>query len=78
VIEERHLTPSIVEAKRPDDVENLTLEQAVERLERRMVQEALSRERGSIAAAARVLGTTERVLRYKLQKLKIDPSEYRS
>jgi Nif-specific regulatory protein len=78
VIEERHLTPSIVEAKRPDDVENPTLEQAVERLERRMVQEALSRERGSIAAAARVLGTTERVLRYKLQKLKIDPSEYRS
>jgi Nif-specific regulatory protein len=78
VVEERHLTPSIVEAKKPDDVENPTLEQAVERLERRMVQEALNRERGSIAAAARVLGTTERVLRYKLQKLRIDPSEYRS
>jgi Nif-specific regulatory protein len=77
VIEERHLTPTVLEAPPRDDLENPTLEQAVERLERRMIQEALSRERGSVAAAARALGTTERVLRYKLQKLDIDSSDFK-
>jgi Nif-specific regulatory protein len=78
VIEQRHLTPSILDTSPSDELENPTLDQAVEKLERRMIQEALGREQGSIAAASRALGTTERVLRYKLQKLRIDPSEYRS
>jgi transcriptional regulator with GAF, ATPase, and Fis domain len=42
----------------------------VERLERRMIGEAIEAE-GSFAAAARVLGTTERVIRYKVRKLGI-------
>ncbi|HVU04604.1 MAG TPA: sigma 54-interacting transcriptional regulator [Polyangiaceae bacterium] len=57
--------------------EKLTLAQAVERLERQMIEEALQGEGGSMAAAARVLGTTERVVRYKIRKLRIDPSRFR-
>jgi Nif-specific regulatory protein len=54
-----------------------TLSDAVEQLEREMIEQALRSERGSVAGAARALGTTERVLRYKTQKLAIDPSRFR-
>ncbi|HEX4475285.1 MAG TPA: sigma 54-interacting transcriptional regulator [Polyangiaceae bacterium] len=57
--------------------ERLTLAQAVERLERQLVEEALRAEKGNAAAAARALGTTERIVRYKAQKLGIDPSVFR-
>jgi Nif-specific regulatory protein len=56
----------------------LTLAEAVERLEREMIQEALRNEAGNVAAAARALGTTERIVRYKAQKLGIDASRFRS
>jgi transcriptional regulator with GAF, ATPase, and Fis domain len=40
----------------------------VERLERRMIDEALDESGGNLARAARQLGTTERILRYKTEK----------
>jgi Nif-specific regulatory protein len=45
-----------------------TLAQAVEELERRMIVEALRECRGNLARASRRLGTTERILRYKVTK----------
>jgi transcriptional regulator with GAF, ATPase, and Fis domain len=33
--------------------------------------------RGSVAAAARTLGNTQRIIHYKIEKLKIDPENYR-
>ena len=36
-----------------------------------MIQEALDCEGGSLVAVARALGTTERVVRYKIRKLGI-------
>ncbi|HWZ91424.1 MAG TPA: sigma 54-interacting transcriptional regulator [Polyangiaceae bacterium] len=51
--------------------EKLTLLEAVERLERQLIEEALEAEGGSMVAVARALGTTERVVRYKIRKLKI-------
>jgi Nif-specific regulatory protein len=69
VIEERHLPESLraagTEATSDD---RPTLSEAVERLERRMIDDALEESRGNLARAARMLGTTERILRYKAQK----------
>ena len=42
-----------------------------------MVEDALRDEGGNIAAAARVLGTTERIVRYKARKLGVDPSRFK-
>jgi len=49
-----------------DDETNLTV--AVERLERRMIRDALARFEGVQTRAAEVLGISERALRYKLIK----------
>jgi DNA-binding NtrC family response regulator len=50
-----------------------TLTQAVEQLERRMIQEALQGSAGNVARAARALGITERILRYKADKYGLAP-----
>ncbi len=57
--------------------EKLTLLEAVERLERQLIEEALEVEGGSMVAAARALGTTERVIRYKIRKLAIVLDRFR-
>jgi Nif-specific regulatory protein len=46
-----------------------TLHERVAILERDMISDALKRCSGNVSAAARELGTNERVLRYKIQKL---------
>ncbi|HEY2733717.1 MAG TPA: sigma 54-interacting transcriptional regulator, partial [Polyangiales bacterium] len=71
VIQEQHLPHALRAGVR--DAEPLTLSAAVEHLERQMIEEALRNAGGVMAAAARLLGTTERVIRYKVQKLGIDP-----
>jgi Nif-specific regulatory protein len=76
VIQEQHLPAALQEDAAPRG-ERPTLARAVERLERQMVEEALRNEGGSIVAAARVLGTTERIVRYKARRLGIDASRYR-
>jgi Nif-specific regulatory protein len=55
----------------------LSLAQAVARLERELITQAIEAAGGNIAAAARALGTTERVVRYKVQKLGIDALRFR-
>jgi Nif-specific regulatory protein len=57
--------------------EKLTLLEAVERLERQLIEEALEAEAGSLVGAARALGTTERVVRYKVGKLGIVAQRFR-
>jgi Nif-specific regulatory protein len=74
VIQKHHLPAALTAASAP---EQLTLAQAVERLERSMVDDALRSQNGNVAAAARVLGTTERIVRYKAQKLGLDCARYR-
>jgi len=74
VIQKHHLPAALTEAP---PLEQLTLSQAVDRLERSMVEDALRNQGGNIAAAARVLGTTERIVRYKAQKLGLDPAHYK-
>ena len=74
-VSQKHHLPIALSAAPPP--EQLTLSQAVERLERTMVEDALRDQGGNIAAAARVLGTTERIIRYKAQKLGLDPTSYK-
>jgi Nif-specific regulatory protein len=38
--------------------------------------DALKSTRGSVAEATRLLASTERIVRYKLRKLGIDPSRF--
>ncbi len=75
VIQERHL-PAALQQQAPAK-QRLTLAIAVEQLERQLVEEALRDEGGNVAAAARALGTTERILRYKARKLGIDPALFK-
>ena len=45
--------------------------------EREIIVDALKNSRGNVARASRALGTTKRVLHYKISKLSIDPSQYK-
>jgi Nif-specific regulatory protein len=77
VVAEHHLPDPIrgVATARPN--ERLTLADAVAQLERQLIEEALTAARGNAARAARALGTTERIVRYKVQKLGIDTTRFR-
>lgn len=55
-----------------EETEGLTLKERVALLEREVILDALYRHRGTIRSAARELGITERMVRYKLEKLEID------
>ncbi len=78
VIQEHHLPllsrPAPV---REEPVEELTLTEAVARLERQMIETALERARGNASRAARALGTTERIVRYKAGKYGIASNRFR-
>ena len=49
----------------------MSLAESVERLERQMIDDALKESSGNLARASRALGTTERILRYKVEKYKL-------
>jgi Nif-specific regulatory protein len=72
VVEERHL-PKATRAVSVGQTERKlrSLGEAVEQLERRMIEDALGDSQGNLARASRALGTTERILRYKVDKYKL-------
>jgi len=77
VIQPHHLpaalrAPSNPPAPATGDSAKLTLREAVAALETRMLADALTRARGNCARAARELGITERVVRYKAAQYNID------
>lgn len=45
--------------------------------EKELIVEALKIKRGNVAAAAKLLNSTQRVIHYKIIKLNIDPKKYR-
>jgi DNA-binding NtrC family response regulator len=51
-----------------EDLWNLPLEEAVERLEKSRIKEAMEKAKGVKVRAAEILGITDRMLRYKLEK----------
>ncbi len=73
VVEERHLPEAIRAGDPVKSSVGLTLTQAVEELEQRMIRGALGESAGNLARAARALGITERILRYKADKYGLAP-----
>ncbi|MBN1671810.1 MAG: sigma 54-interacting transcriptional regulator [Kiritimatiellae bacterium] len=77
VIYPHHLPPTLQTAEASGTGVSGTLEELVQAYEKDIVQDALKSTRGNMAAAARMLSTTERIIRYKVRNSRIDPKKYR-
>ena len=77
VIHAHHLPPSLQTSDESDTVGTGTLEERTDLFHRDLFVDALKRTGGNMAAAARELGTTPRILRYKVANLGIDWRRYR-
>jgi Nif-specific regulatory protein len=76
VIHPYHLPPTLQTAEATGSAPHGNLKGIVDAYERDLIQDALKSSRGNIAAAARALGTTQRILGYKIRKFKIEPKKY--
>jgi len=77
VIHAHHLPPTLQTAEESGTIGRLSLEETVSSFEKDLIQDALKTTRGNRRKAARLLGSTERVLNYKVKKYEIDPGRYR-
>jgi len=77
VIHGHHLPPTLQTAEASGTVVAVTLADAVAKLERDLIQDALKTARGNRARAARLLGSTERVINYKIRKYAVDCTRFR-
>ncbi len=77
VIHGHNLPPTLQTSDFSDTAGTGTLEERVGLYERDIIVDALKRTFGNVAAAARELGATARILRYKTKKLGIDPDDYK-
>jgi Nif-specific regulatory protein len=53
------------------------LERCVFDCERAVISHALARAKGNLSAAARLLGTTKRILTYKVHKYRLDYEQFK-
>jgi Nif-specific regulatory protein len=77
VIHAHHLPPTLQTAEATGTVVSASLGAAVVAFERGIIEDALKTSRGNRSKAARLLGTTERVISYKVKKYGIDPARLR-
>jgi len=77
VIHGHHLPPTLQTAEASGTMVQTSLSDAVEQYEKDMIVDALKSARGNRAKAARLLGTTERIIGYKVRKYGIDPGRFR-
>jgi Nif-specific regulatory protein len=71
----RHLPPTL-QTPEAAGAPAGSLRAAVAQLERDLLQDALKTCRGSVTEAARLLVSTERIVRYKLRKYGVDPQRF--
>jgi Nif-specific regulatory protein len=77
-IEMIHLPPSLqTKGRTGDKKESGRLSTVIEAQERALILDALRETRGNQSRSAKLLGTTKRILQYKIQKLGIDPMKFR-
>jgi len=77
-IEMIHLPPSLQTKSRVGDKKDSgRLSTVIESQERTLILDALKETRGNQSQSAKLLGTTKRILQYKIQKLGIDPMKFR-
>jgi Nif-specific regulatory protein len=78
VIHGHHLPPTLQTAEASGTDARVSFVEAVEAYEKDLIQDALKTSRGNCAKAARLLGSTERILNYKVKKYSIDRNRFRS
>jgi Nif-specific regulatory protein len=78
VIHPYHLPPSLQRADVGGRPVQSDLKGLVSAYERDLIIDALKLTRGNMAAAARNLGTTQRIIGYKVKRYGIDPKKYAS
>ena len=76
VIHGHHLPPSLQTSDASDTIGEGTLIDRVAMFERDIIVDALKRTDGNMAAAARDLGATPRILRYRVAQLDIDARKF--
>jgi len=77
VIHGHHLPPTLQTSDASDTIGTGSLKERVDLFERDIIVDALKRCNGNLAAAARDLGTTPRIMGYKVKDLGIDYRRYR-
>ena len=77
VVHGHHLPPTLQTAEASGTVMHTSLSDSVEQYEKDLIVDALKSARGNRAKAARLLGTTERIIGYKVRKYGIDPGRFR-
>jgi Nif-specific regulatory protein len=77
VIHGHHLPATLQTAEASNTVMKGKLEETLERVEREMIIEALKNAKGNKAKAARELGITERIMGLRVEKLGINPTQYK-
>jgi len=78
VIHAHHLPPTLQTAEVSGTLPRLDLTTAVDGYEKDLILDALKTSRGNRAKAARLLGTTERIVAYKVKKYEIDCARFKS
>ncbi len=76
VIHGHLLPPSLQSAESTDSGPENNLKSAIERLEREMLEDSLKSSKGNMAAAARLLGITERKMGLRVAKYDIETRKY--
>ena len=78
-IEPVHLPPSLqLRLKGTERKEQGRLNAVVEAQERELITNALRETRGNQTRAAKLLGTTKRIIQYRIRKMGIDPRRFRA
>jgi Nif-specific regulatory protein len=78
VVHGHHLPPTLQTAEASGTVTSTSFKEAVAAYERDLIQDTLKTTRGNRSKAAALLKTTERVISYKVKKLKIDCARFRT
>jgi Nif-specific regulatory protein len=78
VIHSHHLPPTLQTAEATGTSHSGTLPDALARLERELLQDALKEARGNCARAARALDISERVMGLRVRQYGIDPGRFRT
>jgi len=78
VLHPYHLPPTLQTAEASGTVTPGNLKSLVDAYERDLICDALKSSRGNIARAARALGSTQRILGYKIGQYRIAPKKYKT
>ncbi len=78
VVHPHHLPPTLQTAEASGTSVKGDLKGLVQAYERDLICDALKSNRGNMTAAARALGSTPRIIGYKVQQYGIDPKKYAS